>query len=182
MTRSTIAATGRSLRHDKQRGTAELLQRGFRDALGRYPTGVVLITAMTGDGPVGMACNSFTSVSLDPPMVAFYPMPSSRTWAALRPIGEFAVSILRADHEHVSRRFARKDVDKFADDDWTLTPAGHPVLADALGWLDARIETVAHAGDHDVVLASATSWSEASAGEPLVFFAGNYHSLATRAA
>jgi len=152
-------------------------QRSFRDALGRYPTGVAVITAATPDGPAGMAVNSFTSVSLDPPLVAFCPMLTSTSWAQVRPIGGFAVSLLRSHHEDLARRFTRKDVDRFGAHEWHESPAGHPVLADALGWLDATIESVTLAGDHEVVIARVDRWSEPGAGSPLVFFSGNYHSL-----
>ncbi len=152
-------------------------QRSFRDALGRYPTGVAVIAAATPDGPAGMAVNSFTSVSLDPPLIAFCPMLTSTSWTQVKPIGGFAVSLLRSHHEDVARRFSRKDVDRFGAHEWHESPSGHPVLADALGWLDATIESVTPAGDHEVVIARVDRWSEAGDGRPLVFFGGSYHSL-----
>ena len=161
----------------RRRGDALDDQRSFRDALGRYPTGVAVITATTPRGPAGLAVNSFTSVSLEPPLVAFCPMLTSTSWAQLRPIGGFAVSLLRASHEEVARRFSQKGVDRFAGQDWALSPAGHPILADALGWLDTTVETITAAGDHEVVIARVDSWSEAGDGEPLVFFSGRYRRL-----
>jgi 3-hydroxy-9,10-secoandrosta-1,3,5(10)-triene-9,17-dione monooxygenase reductase component len=153
-------------------------QRSFREVLGRYPTGVVIIAANTPDGPVGMAVNSFTSVSLDPPLVSFCPMRTSGTWASIRPVGGFAVSTLGADHAEVSRLFARKGADKFAEHPWALSPAGHPVVPGCLGWIDASVEWVAPTGDHELVVARALQWSEPADGRPLVFFGGGYHSLA----
>ncbi|MCU1638296.1 MAG: flavin reductase like domain protein [Microbacteriaceae bacterium] len=153
-------------------------QRSFRDMLGRYPTGVVIVSASTPDGPVGMAVNSFSSVSLDPPLISFCPMVTSATWARIRPVGSFAVSTLGANHADVSRLFAQRDVDKFAEHEWAVSPAGHPVIADGLGWIDATVEWVAPAGDHKLVIARANQWSEAATGRPLVFFSGGYHSLA----
>jgi len=152
--------------------------RTFRDALGRYPTGVVLISAMTDEGPVGMAVNSFTSVSLDPPLVSFCPMRTSTTWARMRPVGGFAVSTLRDCHTDVSRLFSRRDADRFGAGEWVLSPGGHPVIADALGWIDATVEWIADAGDHELVVARATGWSELADGDPLVFYRGGYHRLA----
>lgn len=152
--------------------------RSFRDALGRYATGVAVVAAATDDGPVGLAVNSFTSVSLDPPLVAFCPMLTSSSWARMRPSGGFAVSLLRAHHEPVARLFSQKNADRFGSHDWERSPGGHPVLAEALGWVDATIEQVTTAGDHDVVIARATDWSEAFDGAPLVFFGGRYTSLA----
>lgn len=151
--------------------------RSFRDTMGRYPTGVAIITAATPDGPAGLAVNSFTSVSLEPALIAFCPMLTSTSWAQLRPIGGFAVSLLREDHEGVARRFAQKGVDRFAEFAWELSPAGHPVLTDALGWLDTTIETISTAGDHEVVIARVDRWSPAGEGKPLVFFGGGYHNL-----
>ena len=152
-------------------------QRGFRDVMGRYPTGVAIVTASTPDGPAGLAVNSFTSVSLSPALVAFCPMLTSTSWAQLRPVGGFAVSLLGEDHEGVARRFSQKGVDRFAEHDWATSPAGHPVLADALGWLDTTVESITTAGDHEVVIARVDRWSEAGDGRPLVFFGGGYHRL-----
>lgn len=159
--------------------TPALDQRSFRDTLGRYPTGVVLICAMSEVGPVGMAVNSFTSVSLDPPLISFCPMLTSATWAALRDIKSFAVSILGAEHADVSRLFATKGADRFAHHDWAQSPLGHPVLSSALCWIDATITSVTPAGDHELVIAEATTWSQnPEKTDPLVFFSGKYHNLA----
>lgn len=152
-------------------------KRSFRTTMGRYPTGVAVVAATTADGPVGLAVNSFTSVSLEPPLVSFCAMITSTSWARLRPVGQFAVSLLREDHEGVARRFSQRGVDRFAEYEWVLTPGGHPVLADALGWLDTTVEAITTAGDHEVVIAHVDSWSQAGAGGPLVFFGGEYHRL-----
>lgn len=152
-------------------------QRSFRDNLGRFPTGVVLITANTPAGPVGMAVNSFASVSLDPPLISFCPMVTSETWASIRAVGSFSISILRSTHESVSRLFAQRGVDRFGEHAWAHSPAGHPVLVDALGWIDASVSHVQRAGDHDLVIADAVAWSEVRDGEPLVFFGGRYGTL-----
>jgi len=157
--------------------SAEARRRAFRDLLGRYATGVVVIAASTPEGPQGMAANSFTSVSLDPPLIAFCPMRSSSSWAAIRPVGGFAVSILGAGHEDVARRFTQKGVDRFGAHDWRRSPGGHPILAEALGWLDATAESTTIAGDHEVVLARVDRWSEPGEGGALVFHGGRYHAL-----
>ncbi|MCI5075353.1 flavin reductase family protein [Oricola sp.] len=152
-------------------------QRSFRDTLGRYPTGVVVIAAGAEDGPVGMTVNSFTSVSLDPPLIAFCPMRSSATWAQIKAAGGFAVSLLRLQHEVVARQFSQKGVDRFAGHEWWMSPTGHPVLAEAMGWLDAAIESVTSAGDHELVVARVLDWSAPGEGDPLVFFSGGYRAL-----
>jgi 3-hydroxy-9,10-secoandrosta-1,3,5(10)-triene-9,17-dione monooxygenase reductase component len=168
MSQTLVEATGRSEMHDG---------RSFRDIMGRFPTGVVLITATTASGPVGMAVNSFTSVSLDPPMVSFCPMSTSETWARIRATDSFAISILRGHHENVSRLFAQRGANKFGSHAWVNSPAGHPILKDSLGWIDASVLNVQSAGDHDLVIASADEWSDAREGSPLVFFTGRYAAL-----
>jgi len=152
-------------------------QRSFRDTMGRYPTGVAIIAATTPEGPVGMAVNSFTSVSLEPPLVAFCPMLTSTSWAQIRPVGGFAVSLLRDDHESVARLLAQKDADRFGSHEWRTSPSGHPVLAESLAWLDTTVETTVEAGDHELVVARVQSWSQAEGGQPLVFYGGRYHAL-----
>ncbi|MEV6259586.1 flavin reductase family protein [Streptomyces sp. NPDC051784] len=155
-----------------------LEQRSFRDILGRFTTGVVLITAGTAEGPKGMAVNSFTSVSLDPPLIALCAADTSATWPAIRSTGSFAVTILGDGHAELCRLFSAKGVDRFAGGDWTTTRAGHPIPADGLGWLDCRISTVHPAGDHELVLAEALDGSLTDQAGPLVFHAGRFTALA----
>ncbi|MFE6270216.1 flavin reductase family protein [Streptomyces goshikiensis] len=157
-----------------------LTQRSFRDVLGRFSTGVVLVTAESGGGPVGMAVNSFTSVSLDPPLIAFCAALTSTTWPAVRAAGTFAVTILGDAEEEVCRTFSARGADRFAGRDWARTPAGHLVTADGLGWLDCRIRTVQVAGDHELVIAEAVDWSIGADARPLVFHRGRFASLRER--
>ncbi|KAB2384845.1 flavin reductase family protein [Actinomadura montaniterrae] len=157
----------------------EAAQRSFRDVLGRFTTGVVLVTAKTPTGPAGMAANSFTSVSLDPPLIALCAARTSTTWPAVRAAGGFAVTILGDEHEDVCRTFAARDTDRFAGRDWAQTPAGHPLLPDGLAWLDCEIEAIHPAGDHELVIARATCWSIAQDRGPLIFHSGRYTRLAS---
>ena len=147
----------------------------FREVLGHYPTGVAVVTAMTGDGPVGMAVNSFTSVSLTPPLVLFCPAATSTTWPVLRRSGVVAVNVLSADQESVSRLFARRDVDRFAEIGWVPGANGAPLLADALGWLECTLGDEHPAGDHTIVLAGVDRIGlHKEFDAPLVFFRGAY--------
>ncbi|MFD5869608.1 flavin reductase family protein [Streptomyces sp. NPDC060322] len=155
-----------------------LEQRSFRDILGRFTTGVVLVTADTAEGPKGMAVNSFTSVSLDPPLVALCAADTSATWPAIRDTGSFAVTILGDRHAELCRLFSAKGVDRFAGGEWSTTRAGHPIPADGLGWLDCRISTVHPAGDHELVVAEALDGSLTDQAGPLVFHAGRFTALA----
>jgi flavin reductase (DIM6/NTAB) family NADH-FMN oxidoreductase RutF len=157
--------------------TTVLTQRSFRDVLGCFSTGVVLVTAESDSGPVGMAVNSFTSVSLDPPLIAFCAALTSTTWPAIRATGGFAITILSNTQEEVCRAFSARDADRFAGRDWARTPAGRPVTADGLGWLDCRLRTVQVEGDHELVIAEAVDWSMGADARPLIFHSGRYTSL-----
>jgi 3-hydroxy-9,10-secoandrosta-1,3,5(10)-triene-9,17-dione monooxygenase reductase component len=151
----------------------------FRRVLGVFATGVVVVAAVDGDRPVGMSANSFASVSLEPPLVLFCPARTSTTWPRLRAVGAFVVSVLAAEQEAVGRGFARRDVDRFAGVGWRPGPSGHPVLDDALVWLDCTLDAVHQAGDHEIAVARVTALSPepATGVEPLVFFRGRYTGL-----
>jgi flavin reductase (DIM6/NTAB) family NADH-FMN oxidoreductase RutF len=157
--------------------STSLDQRSFRDILGRFATGVVLVTAQTAHGPVGMAVNSFTSVSLDPPLIALCAGRSSTTWPDIRAAGRFAVSILGEEHGELCRLFSTPGADRFAGREWAHTRAGHPIPADGLGWLDCEISVIHPAGDHELVVASADRGALTDTGRPLVFHAGRFRAL-----
>jgi flavin reductase (DIM6/NTAB) family NADH-FMN oxidoreductase RutF len=164
-----------SVRHDPRDTT--LAQRSFRDILGLFTTGVVLVTARTCDGPAGMTVNSFTSVSLEPRLVALCAAFTSTTWPAIRAVGDFAVSILAGQHEELCRTFSTPGADRFNGRQWTFTPAGHPVPPDGLGWLDCRITAIHPVGDHELVIAEAFEGAVTDRGSPLVFHAGRFTGL-----
>ncbi len=100
----------------------------FRAVLGRFATGVVVVAADLAGTPHGLAVNSFSSVSLVPPLVSFCADLNSSTWPSLRRADGFAVSILGEDQENVCRTFATKGIDRFAQLSWSISPSGHPVL------------------------------------------------------
>jgi 3-hydroxy-9,10-secoandrosta-1,3,5(10)-triene-9,17-dione monooxygenase reductase component len=150
--------------------------------LGHYPTGVAVITAHTEDGPVGMAMNSFTSLSLQPPLVLFCPATTSTTWPLLREVGTIAINVLSAGQESISRAFATKASDRFSEASWSVGENGAPLLHDALGWLECKVAAEYPAGDHTVVTAlierMGVHWDIT---EPLVFFRGRYYRGMTEA-
>ncbi|WP_410534776.1 flavin reductase family protein [Streptomyces sp. KL2] len=156
---------------------ASLDQRSFRDILGRFATGVVLVTTQTAHGPVGMAVNSFTSVSLDPPLIALCAGRTSTTWPDIRAAGKFAVSILGERHEELCRLFSTPGANRFSGREWARTQAGHPIPADGLGWLDCEITVIHQVGDHELVVASADRGALTDTGRPLVFQAGRFRAL-----
>ena len=124
----------------------------FRDVLGRYASGVTVVTTMLGDTPIGMTCQSFTSVSLDPPLVAFLPMKTSRAFAAIRQSRRFCVNFLAADQTELSNGFASRAEDKFVGVEWEPTTLGSPRLAGTVGWVDCVVHDVHEAGDHYLVI------------------------------
>ena len=147
----------------------------FRQVLGQYPTGVCVITAVDpGGGHAGMAVGSFTSVSLDPPLVAFFPDKSSTTWPRIERAGSFCVNVLAADQEHVCRAFAVKGGDKFSDLRWRAAGSGSPIIEDAIAWIDCEIEQVHEAGDHYIVVGRVRELDVVNPSLPLLFFQGGY--------
>jgi 3-hydroxy-9,10-secoandrosta-1,3,5(10)-triene-9,17-dione monooxygenase reductase component len=146
----------------------------FRTVLGHFATGITLITAMDGDEPVGMSCNSFTSVSLDPPLVLFCAAKSSSTWPRMQPAQAFAANILGEDDEHLCRLFAAKGADRFAQVPWTKGRSGSPVITQSLAYVDCVTEAEHDAGDHIIVVGRVVELGYASEGKPLLFYRGGY--------
>ena len=153
----------------------------FRQVLGHYPTGVVGVTAVTDKGvPTGMTVGTFTSVSLDPPLVAFLPDAKSTTFPRIRDAGQFCVNFLTADQEGVCRALASKSSDKFASISWSPSPStGSPVIEGALGWIDCEIESVIEAGDHFIVIGRVKDLQVSNPKPPLVFFQGGFGRFAS---
>src|SRR3954447_20374506 len=107
--------------------------RVMRDVLGHFASGVTVVTAVTEEGPLGFTCQSFSSLSLEPPLVALAPARTSGTWPRLRDIGRFCVNVLAEGQDAVSQNFARSGEDRFAGVRWTPSPHGSPVLEDVVG-------------------------------------------------
>ena len=158
--------------------TAAFDSAKYRQVLGHFPTGVTVITAMRGDEPVGLAVGSFSSVSLDPPLVGFFPDRSSSSWPKIEEAGSFCVNILGEDQEDVCRRFAMKGDDKFAGLGWQPAGSGAPILDGVIAWIDCDIAQVVDAGDHFLVLGAVRDLAVGHDGGPLVFFRGGYARVA----
>lgn len=157
----------------------EISPDAFRKVMAHVPTGVTVVSAMTWQGPVGLTVGTFVSASLDPPLVGFLPARSSTTWPLMVPVGSFSVSVLAEGHEELGARFARSGGPKFEGVDWSPSPSGAPVLADALAWFDCRFEHSYPAGDHWFVLGRVHDMDVRPAGAPLVFCRGSFHALST---
>lgn len=112
----------------------------FRQVLGNFCSGVTVVAALGPGGPLGLTCQSFASLSLDPPLIMFSPARTSATWPRIRDLGRFCVSILAEEHEQVSAQMSRSGSDKFAGVRWHRTPLGAPWLEGAAAWLDCTLE------------------------------------------
>jgi flavin reductase (DIM6/NTAB) family NADH-FMN oxidoreductase RutF/DNA-binding IclR family transcriptional regulator len=149
--------------------------RWFRQVLGQYPTGVCVVTADSPDaGRSGFVVGSFTSVSLDPPLIAFFPDKGSSSWPKIESAGTFCVNILGADQEDVCRQFASKAPDKFEGIACRDAASGSPIIESAVAWIDCDLELVQEAGDHYIVLGRVRELDIESSSLPLLFFQGGY--------
>ena len=147
----------------------------FRETLGHYPTGVAVVTAIAEDGqPAGMVVGSFTSVSLDPPLVAFLPTKDSGSWARISTATKWCVNVLAADQEDVCRRFASRIPDKFEGTAWSVAPGGSPILDGVVAWIECDAHQVVDGGDHWIVLGAVTGLGVRRRTLPLLFFQGGY--------
>jgi 3-hydroxy-9,10-secoandrosta-1,3,5(10)-triene-9,17-dione monooxygenase reductase component len=168
-----VDGSGAIAAHVEWRPTARIEPADFRHVLGHYPTGVAVVTAAGPEGPVGMACNSFTAVSLDPPLVAVCPAKSSETWPQIRAAERFTINLMNRDHGAVVREFARKGADRFAAVSHHLRDCG-PALDEALGWIGCELQAEHDAGDHTIALGRVLALEARADREPLVFFRGAY--------
>lgn len=146
----------------------------FRQVLGHYPTGVCVVTAQDGDTGVGLVVGSFTSVSLNPPLVAFFPDKSSTSWPRIERTGHFCVNILGHDQIDLCRRFASKADNKFEGVGHRTGGTGAPIIDEVVAWIDCRLHAVHEAGDHYIVLGAVEALEIGNARSPLLFFQGSY--------
>ena len=146
----------------------------FRSVLGHFPTGVTAVTAVNNGKPIGMAIGSFTSVSLDPPLVAFLPGKDSGSWKEIRESGSFCVNVMGQDQMDVCGVMASRAEDKFADVAWIPASTGSPSIGGSIAFIDCQIEDIHDAGDHDIVVGRVVDLKVMESKSPLVFFQGNY--------
>lgn len=127
--------------------------RALRSAFGAFATGVTVVTAMDGEGkPIGFTANSFTSVSLDPPLLLACLARTSRNYEAMTNAPGFAINILAESQKEISNTFARPSEDRFAGLDWSVGPFGAPVIGGTAAWFDCSLQQVIEAGDHVILL------------------------------
>ncbi len=149
----------------------------YRKVLGRYPTGVTIVTGLDGENHVGMVIGSFVSVSMDPPLVGFLPDKSSSTWGRIADCGFFGVNILRDSQLDTSNAFFKGPGDPFESLDYTVGASGAARIAGCAGWLDCRVHEMIDAGDHWMVLGRVIDLDCEEVNEPLLFLGGGYGSF-----
>jgi 3-hydroxy-9,10-secoandrosta-1,3,5(10)-triene-9,17-dione monooxygenase reductase component len=159
------------------RADVEPHARVFRDALGRFPTGVAFVTGVPDGEPAGLIVSSLTSVSLKPPLVSFCPSRSSLTWSRMRRTQRFGVNVLGRRHERFARNASPPGADRFTGVHWQLGPGGVPLITDALAALECDIVAEHPAGDHWIVVGHVHSILMSPFDDPLVFFAGTLGGL-----
>ncbi|MBI4183787.1 MAG: flavin reductase family protein [Proteobacteria bacterium] len=151
----------------------------FRRALGRFATGITVITAAPGCGrPIGMTVNSFASVSLAPPLVLFCVGDQSRHWRAFREVGHFAVNVLAEEQEALSVRFSLSQATDWSGIPYTLSPHGCPLIPGSLVSLGCGVEERLDRGDHMILLGRVDWIGPIRRGRPLVFYGRRYQGLA----
>ena len=146
----------------------------FRNVLGHFPTGVTAVTAVNNGKPIGMAIGSFTSVSLEPPLVAFLPGKESGSWKEIREAGSFCVNVMGQDQMEVCGVMASRAEDKFADVEWSPAGSGSPIISGSIAYIDCDIEMIHDGGDHDIVIGRVLKLEVMDSKSHLVFFQGNY--------
>lgn len=153
----------------------------FREALGHYASGITVITSHIDGEPIGFTCQSFYSVSTNPPLISFSVKSNSYSYPKIRQAGRFAVNILSGKQADISNQFARQSSDKWQGVDWQESPLGNPIIAGSLHWLDCEIHAEHIAGDHLIVIGEvkALDLQVAAATQPLLYFKGQYCNLAT---
>ncbi|WP_460775685.1 flavin reductase family protein [Microbacterium sp. GXF7504] len=151
----------------------------MRSVMGTFPSGVTVVTTAIEGSLTGFTCQSFMSVSLDPPLVLISVMNTSTTYPSIRESGRFCVNVLAEHQGEDSTRFARKGVDRWATTRWRPTANGNPVLEEAAAWVDCELWAEHEAGDHLLVVGRTVELGKTDAAtRPLLFHQGRYRVLA----
>jgi 3-hydroxy-9,10-secoandrosta-1,3,5(10)-triene-9,17-dione monooxygenase reductase component len=150
----------------------------FRDAMSRFATGVTIVTGIDDGEPVGFTCQSFISLSLDPPLVAVAASRTSTSWPRIARAGGFCVNVLGDHQQELCRGFAVSGGPKFAGVDWYPAPdTGSPIIGESLAWADCRVELVHDAGDHELIIGRVLDLGTGE-GSPLLFFRSSLSTVA----
>ena len=147
-----------------------------RQVMGRFATGVTVLTTRAGDEMCGMTANAVMSLSLDPPLIVVSVEKTAHMHGALLESRCFAVNVLKQEQESLSRRFARKGPKDFSDLSCTVEETGSPILDDALAYADCKVVEVLPGGDHDLFVGELLA-ADSRGGQPLIFYGGSYARL-----
>jgi flavin reductase (DIM6/NTAB) family NADH-FMN oxidoreductase RutF/pimeloyl-ACP methyl ester carboxylesterase len=151
----------------------------LKRVVSNFCSGLTVVTAYCDEEPVGMTCQSFFSLSLDPPLIAISPSVASTSYPRISGAGRFAVNVLSDQQERLCAQFTRSGTDKWAGVAWRLGPSGSPLLDGALATIECEIDAEYAAGDHFIVVGRVLQTPEASEGRPLLYFRSSYSSLAS---
>lgn len=147
----------------------------YRQVMGHFCTGVVIVTAIADGTPIGWTAQSLTALSLEPPLISVCPARNSSRWPRIAASGGFCVNVLGEDQEQLCRAFAMGGDDLFDDVAWSAAPiTGAPLLEGVLGWVDCRIVAEHEAGDHLIVVAAVEDMGLGTEAGPLLFYRGGY--------
>ena len=150
----------------------------FREVMGHFTTGVTVVTCLDSEGvPVGITANSFTSVSLDPPLLLVCIHKEATCAQALTAADHFAVNVLQAGQQPASIRFSTRQEDRFGVNDWSRGEFGAPVLKESLGVFESERYAVYDGGDHHILVGRVVKASFDPNIDPLLFFRGRYRRL-----
>ena len=152
--------------------------RTLRDALGCFATGVTVVTCLGDDGvPAGLTVNSFTSVSLEPPLLLVCVAKPAASAEVLVEAPHFAINVLQTGRQPASIRFSTRDEDRFGATPWSCGEAGAPILKDSLGVFECERFAVYDGGDHHILVGKVIKASFDTGLDPLLFFRGRYRRL-----
>lgn len=152
--------------------------RTLRDALGCFATGVTVVTCLSADGePAGLTVNSFTSVSLDPPLLLVCIAKNAASAAPLTSAANFAINVLQTGQQPASIRFSTRAQDRFGATPWSTGEAGAPILKDSLGVFECERFAVYDGGDHHILVGRVIKASFDASLDPLLYFRGSYRRL-----
>ena len=146
----------------------------LRDCLGKFATGVTVVTCQGAKGPCGITANSFSSVSLEPPLVLWNIAKVSNSLQAYLEAEHFAVNVLSIAQIEISHHFAQSDHTRFNGIDYSVSEHGVPLLPGTVACFECRTHQVHDCGDHYIIIGEVERYRSAS-GEPLLFYGGEYH-------
>lgn len=150
----------------------------LRRVLGHFCSGLTIVSAVVDDAPIGLTCQSFFSVSLEPPLIALSIGTASSSLAAIRKSSAFSVNVLASDQSHISTTIGGKSPDKWRNVSWSPGVFGQPLLHGSLAWFECRIRDIHEAADHSILVAEVLDLGCDESAEPLLYFRSGYRELA----